>query len=147
MRSACFTELDLLVNKFTTEESTVCSVFPHVPYGGFSCSDFASGESLGSEGSWEAPLLEHVEWSANLCASWWGWVNLDGSTIFDPFVCLESVPHVFLVLEDPAVVMPETLIPGPSHGCESSLRWTPVVPLVIIPSEPDTIIFVPFPDN
>jgi len=147
MRSSSLTDLDSLVNKFTTEESAVSSVFPHIPDSRFSSSDFASWKSLSSEGGWESPFLKHVEWSANLWASWWSWVDFNGFSIFDPFVSLESEPHVFLIFEDPSVVMPESLIPGPSLGSESVLGWSPVVPLVIIPSEPDFVILVPFPDD
>jgi len=62
-------------------------------------------------------------------------------------VSLESVPSSVLVLEDPAVVMPESLIPGPAVGGESSLGWAPVMPFVVIPSIPDLGLGVPFPDH
>jgi len=59
-------------------------------------------------------------------------------------VGLESVPVAFNVFEDPTVVMPVSLVPGPSDGLESCLGWAPVVPSVVIPSIPDFVIRVPF---
>lgn len=57
---------------------------------------------------------------------------------------LESPPCMMHVLEDPTVVMPVSLVPGPSDGLESLLGWAPVVPSVVIPSIPDFVIRVPF---
>lgn len=58
---------------------------------------------------------------------------------------LPSEPLVLDVFEDPAVVMPESLIPGPSFGGETILGWAPVMPRVTIPSVPDVVTVVPFP--
>ncbi len=135
--SACLTGRVLLVNESTTEELAVSSVFPHVVNGLLARSDSASWKSLGSKSSWESPLLEHIERSADLGTSWGLWLDWDGSSISDPSVSLESVPVASNVLEDIAVVMPESLVPGPSDGGESSLGWAPVVPLVVVPSVPD----------
>jgi len=54
-------------------------------------------------------------------------------------VSLESIPHALHMLEDPSVVMPVSLIPGPSLGSKSVLGRSPVVPFAIIPSEPDLV--------
>lgn len=51
------------------------------------------------------------------------------------------------VFEDPAVVMPESLIPGPSGGGETILGWAPVMPSSTKPSVPDAVYFVPLPSN
>ena len=147
MGSACLTGRVLLVNESTTEELAVSSVFPHVVNGLLARSDSASWKSLGSKSSWESPLLKHIERSADLGTSWGLWLDWDGSSISDPSVSLESVPSSVLVLEDPAVVMPESLIPGPAVGGESSLGWAPVMPFVVIPSIPDLGLGVPFPDH
>lgn len=141
------TDLDLLVNKLTTEESAVLSILPHVPYGFLSISDLASWKGLSSEGGWESPLLEHEEWSTDLWSSWRSWVDVYLSCVFDPMSSLESVPHVVDILEYPSVVMPVSLIPGPSLGGESVLGWSPVMPFAHVPSEPNVILWIPFPDN
>ena len=110
-------------------------------------SDLASWEGFGGERLWESEFLEHVEWSADLWSSWYGWLDWDGGTISDPLVSLESVPVSSVVFEDPAVVMPVALIPGPSIGGEASLGWSPVVPFAIIESIPDLVSWIPFPDD
>ena len=138
MGSASLTGLVCLVDKPSSEESACLSVFPHVVCGLLARSDSASWESLGSEGGWETPLLEQVERSADFWANWNLWLNWDLSSVSDPLSTLESVPVVAVVLEDPAVVMPVSLVPGPSDGGESSLGWAPVVPLVVVPSVPDS---------
>lgn len=147
MWSSSLTDLDLLVDKLTTEESAVSSILPHVPDGFLSVSDLASWKGLGSEGGWESPLLEHVEWSTDLWSSWGSWVDVNSLSVLDPFSSLESVPHAVDILEDPTVVMPVSLIPGPSLGGESVLGWSPVMPFTHVPSEPNFILWIPFPDN
>jgi len=137
MRSSCLTGFVFLVHKLSSEEIACLSVFPHVVCRCSTSTDLASWESLRSEGSWEAPLFKEIERSADFWAKRNLWLNWDLSTISDPFSTLESVPVVSVVLEYPAVVMPESLIPGPAIGGESSLGWAPVVPLVVIPSIPD----------
>jgi len=136
-----------LVSKSSSKESTGCSIFPHIVDWASSWSNLASWHGLLWKDTWESKLLKHVERSADFLASWWGWVNLDSSTISDPFSTLESIPVGSVILEDPAVVMPESFIPSPSAGGESSLGWAPVVPLVVIPSIPDFTIMIPFPDD
>lgn len=147
MWSSSLTDLDFLVSELTTEESAVSSVLPHVPDGLLSTSDLASWKSFGSERGWESPFFEHVEWSTDLWSSWGSWVDVNSSSVFDPSSGLESVPHVVDILEDPTVVMPVSLIPSPSLGGESVLGWSPVVPFAHVPSEPNVVLWIPFPDD
>jgi len=147
MWPANLTDAALLHWESSSKESACRSIFPHVEDWALSCSDLASWKSLRTEWSWESKLLKHSERSADLFTSGWSWIDLDGSSISDPLVALESVPVFSNVFEDPAVVMPVSLHPRPSGWGESSLRWTPVVPLVVIPSIPDLVCWVPFPDN
>lgn len=147
MWSSSLTELDLLVDKLTTEESAVLSILPHVPDGFLSVSDLTSWKRFSCKGGWESPLLEHVEWSTDLWSSWGSWVDINSPCVLDPFSSLESVPHVVDILENPSIVMPVSLIPGPSLGGESVLGWSPVMPFTHVPSEPNLILCIPFPDN
>jgi len=147
MRFSNLTDFVLLVCKSTSKEITGWSVFPHVVGCFLSWSNSTSWHRLGTESAWESKLLKHVERSADFWASWDSWVNWNFASVFDPLVSLESVPDTFVESEDPAVVMPESLIPSPSNWGESSLGWAPVVPFVVIPSIPDFTFWVPFPDD
>jgi hypothetical protein len=118
---------------------------PHIDGCSSSSANLASWEFSGGQSSWETILLQDIEWSADLWSSWDAWCEWDFLTVSDPSLSLESVPESFMPFEDIASMMPVTFVEGPSSSGESSLGWSPVVPLATIVSVPDFLAGNPLP--
>ena len=107
----------------------------------------ASWKFSSSERSWESPLLQDVERSANSWSSWDAWGNWYLGSEFNPSLTLESVPHAVDEFEDVSSMMPVSFIEGPATLGESTLGWTPVVPFAVIESVPDFLAGNPLPSD
>lgn len=136
-----------LVGKLSSEESAGLLIFPHEDGGVGATSDLAPWHLPGCETGWETVLHELVEGSADGALSWGLGVEWDPLPVEDPFAALESVPLATYELVDVAIVMPVSLVPGPSDSGEARFGWAPIVPSVIVPSVPDFLLGNPLPSD
>ena len=127
----------------STKEFAVGLILPHIEF----VSDLASWDLSGSKTLWEAFLLEFVEGTADLFSFWFLWLDWDGVVVLAPLVALESPPLATFVLEDVAIVMPVSIMPGPSFLGETVFGWSPVMPVTIVVSVPDFLSWVPLPED
>lgn len=141
------TLMDFLIAEFSSEESASWVSFPNVYCSILTRSNNTPRHIFGCEWGREASLFQFVEWPTDCFFMWGFWFDWHWLSIFDPISSLESEPNTVVEFEDESFMMPVAIVPGPSLGSESLLRWTPVVPGATIKSVPDFVGAIPFPVN